>query len=141
MSIAGRRRKAAPKHAAPTGDAPSSAKPRKRDNTTFMLIAILVVTSGFVAGTTASFTASTRNGGNTFTVGAIFSPTAPAGTFSNATASFSWTNVDSVTYPVNSGVGYRVLRGSSALGPTDTAGSAPNCTSALRSRVSNHKRS
>lgn len=97
----------------------------RRDPTSFMLVAVLVVTSGFVAGTTATFTASTRNGGNTFTVAGIFSPTNPSASISASTVSFAWTNVNS-GLAANTGVGYRVSR-SAALDPADTAGTAPAC--------------
>ena len=131
MGVLGRR-KAQPKHAmtarsssSPPSSLRSSSTRSRRDPTSFLLVAVLVVTSGFVAGTTATFTASTRNAGNTFTVAGIFTPTSPSASISGTTVSFAWTNVNAGN-AANAGVGYRVSR-SSPLDPTDTGGTAPSC--------------
>ena len=56
------RRRPAPRHALPT----PVRRPAKRNHGTLLgVVAILVITSGFVAGTTATYTASSSSGGST----------------------------------------------------------------------------
>jgi hypothetical protein len=121
------RRKLPPRHVLEPSPSGPAAPRRRRDNTTLVLIVVLVLTSSFVVGTTATFTASTRNTG-TFTVGGIATPTAPVVSMDGTTANFSWTAVSGAAN--NANVGYRVSR-KGVGGPTTTAGSgsAPNCAS------------
>jgi hypothetical protein len=118
-----RRRKAAPRHALP---AATRKGVRGADRTTLMLIISLVLTSGFVVGTTATFNATTQNGGNTFTTASIDTPTNPIGSMSGSSGNIAWTNVNTAL-AYNANVGYRVLR-KGVSGPSNTGGTAPSCT-------------
>jgi hypothetical protein len=118
-----RRRKAAPRHALP---AATRKGVRGADRTTLSLIIVLVLTSGFVAGTTATFNATTQNGGNTFTTASIDTPTNPIGSMSGSSGNIAWTNVNTAL-AYNANVGYRVLR-KGVNGPSNTGGTAPSCT-------------
>jgi hypothetical protein len=113
--------KVVPRHALPSGK-----RPAKRDNTTIALVVVLVLTSGFVAGTTATFSAATRNNG-TFTIAGIGTATGPSVSLSNVTATVGWSGVSGATS--NANVGYRLLR-KNVGGPITTSGSdaAPDCS-------------
>jgi hypothetical protein len=78
-----RRRK--PKHAL--------QRPRRRTDrgTTIGLVVILVLTSAFVAGTTATFTASTTNPNNNFATTALRAPTGAAVTGVGDDMKITWT--------------------------------------------------
>jgi hypothetical protein len=98
------RRKPRPRHALP--DAPRPPAPRRKgDGTTLGILVILVLTSGFVAGTTATFTSSTSNAGNEFSAAALAPPTGLKATPQGSNVLVEWT--DAGTYDVLD-AGYRI---------------------------------
>jgi hypothetical protein len=122
-------RKPPPRRALPAPPRSPDRRPRHGQDfsTTIGLIVVLVLTSAFVAGTTATFTASTRNTGK-FTIAGLGKPTTPTASMGGTTATFGYTAA-SAGADYNVGIGYRIMR-KSVGGPTTTAGSssAPDCT-------------
>lgn len=124
-------RRPPPRHALPpSGRSGRRSGGRRPVGTNLVLYAVLVLLSGFVVGTTATFNATTRNAGNSFTTAAITQPTAPAAPGSHLTgtsAQVRWT-APTANPAANGGIGYRIRR-AYAGGPTDTAGTSPGCGS------------
>ena len=98
-------------------------EPRKGDHTTLVLVLLLVLTSGFVAGTTATFNARTRNPANTFATAALSVPTNLSLTPSGSDVVAAWTNVAGTN---NAGAGYRISYFDRGAG-TVTAGLPSAC--------------
>ena len=92
--------------------------PRQGDHTTLILVLLLVLTSGFVAGTTATFNARTRNPSNTFATAALSVPTNLSLTPSGSDVVVAWTNVTGTN---NAGAGYKVSFFDRGAGTTTAA--------------------
>lgn len=112
-----RRRRAAPRHALPL--ARRSSRP---DRTTLVLVIVLVLTSGFIVGTTASFNATTNNAGNTFTVAGISPPLNASVAFGGTTAVVTYVGTSGVNN--NANVGFHATRANIG-GPRLNDGSVP----------------
>jgi hypothetical protein len=96
------RRRPAPRHALPT----PVRRPAKRNHGTLLgVVAILVITSGFVAGTTATYTASSTNSGNEFSAAALSGPSGLKATPSGSSVQLQWS--DAVGWD-NTDTGYRL---------------------------------
>jgi hypothetical protein len=87
VRLPGLRRKPSPRHALP-----ESAGRRRTDGATLGIVVALILTSGFVAGTTATFTAGTENSNNVFATAALNAPSAVSASLSDNTATIAWTN-------------------------------------------------
>jgi hypothetical protein len=85
------RRKPPPRHALPD-EAPLAPTPKRRDGSTIGVILVLVLTSGFVAGTTATFTGTTTNAGNEFAAAALSVPAALTAEPKGNNVQLLWTN-------------------------------------------------
>lgn len=96
---------------------------RPGDHTTLILVLLLVLTSGFVAGTTATFNARTRNPSNTFATAALSVPTNLSLTPSGSDVVVAWTNVTGTN---NTGAGYKISFFDRGAGTT-TAGLPSAC--------------
>lgn len=114
-----RRRRSAPQHAAE----PASGG----DRTVLALILALVLTSGFVIGTTASFTASTKNKAS-FSTPALNRPTSASAVVKGKNIEISWSPIDR-NLPRNANSGYRINRKYKGR-PTNNFGGVPSCTTA-----------
>jgi len=119
----GRQQKAPPKHAL---DDHYSTVRRGRDRTTILLLVVLILASGFVVGTAATFNASTKNAGNVFSSLNLRQPTISTGDGASATGdalAVQWTAPSS-----NSGTGYLVSwKDSDNTNPIGTDGSTASC--------------
>src|SRR3954462_15392836 len=82
------------KHALP---APRRARSASDMATTLGILVVLVLTSAFVVGTTASFTASTSNAGNSVATTALRAPTGSSVTGVGDRMQVSWTAPASFT--------------------------------------------
>jgi hypothetical protein len=119
-----RSRRPRPRHALPAG-----STRRTGDGTTVALIAVLVLTSGFVAGTTAAFSGSTTNGGNTFVVSALNQPSSPGGGMDGTTMKVTWSNATDTQATPAATSGYRIYR--KQRGSPAANGTAPTCSGGL----------
>ncbi|MCU1485493.1 MAG: hypothetical protein JWN67_2239 [Actinomycetia bacterium] len=115
------RRKPLPRHALP--DAPRPAAKRRGDGATLGVVLILVLTSGFVAGTTASFTGTVTHKSSVFAVAALSSPTNAGGVMKNTSMEVTWSPVANTVE--NAGAGYLVNR--KDLSAPNADGSSPGC--------------
>jgi hypothetical protein len=97
------RRKPQPRHALPPGS--SAPTPKRRDGTTIGIILVLVLTSGFVAGTTATFTGTTTNASNEFAAAALSIPTGPKVVPQGNDVKVTWTDAGTAD---DTGAGYRI---------------------------------
>jgi hypothetical protein len=86
-------------------------------------VVILVLTSGFVAGTTASFTGTVTHKASVFAVAALSSPTNAAGVMKNTSMEVTWSPV--LATVENAGAGYLVNR--KDLGAPSATGTSPGC--------------
>lgn len=116
-----------------------------RDNTTIVLIIVLILTSGFVAGTTASFNAMTRN---TLTIGlgatttttttttvpqteAPSAPTGVVGVHAGSAIDVSWTNGGTGGSPSSFDIQHMSKAPAAAGGTTDCTGTSLESTVAF----------
>jgi hypothetical protein len=99
-----RGRKPSPRHALEPAVAPRRA--RRSDGTTLGVMVVLVLTSAFVAGTTATFTSTATNGSNEFAAAALASPTLPFTAEPKGNdVQLNWTNASGTD---STGAGYRL---------------------------------
>lgn len=96
------RRKPPPRHAL---ERPTQAPRRRGDGTTLGVILVLVLTSGFVVGTTATFAGSNDNAGNEFAAAALAVPSSFTAEPTGDDVQLNWTDAIGAD---SSGAGYRV---------------------------------
>lgn len=115
--------------------------PRREAKRSLMIAFVVILGSGFVVGTTASFTSNTSNRGNTFSSAALTAPQGLTGTAAGTDVNLGWT---AGSFGGGTGFGHRVLErslgvqadprdGSAAPGAcadTDTFGTAVGRTAA-----------
>jgi hypothetical protein len=100
-----RGRKPPPRHALEPATTPTRP-PRRSDGTTLGIIVVLVLSSAFVAGTTATFTSTATNSSNEFAAAALATPGLPFTAEPKGNdVQLNWTNA---TGSDSTGAGYRL---------------------------------
>jgi hypothetical protein len=84
---------------------PLASRQRRGDGTTLGVILALVITSGFVVGTTATFTSTTTNANNKFVAASLSTPRNLTATPSGANVVLAWANATGLDV---ASAGYRV---------------------------------
>ena len=129
------RRKPQPRYALAPGQVPSRqpmARPRTKRSghgSTLGIVLAIIVTSGFVAGTTATFTAGTTNAGNVFAAAALDVPTAITATPGNSSATNMTVKLDwtAAAGADSASAGVRVLAADYQAAPSANAGATYTC--------------
>lgn len=116
-----------PKHALPRGGVrhlyqPKHAAPRSGERSTLLVLLALLLSSGLVVSTSASFNASVTDDASQFAMAALDRPSNLTGEMAGTGASLAWFGV---TGPSNEDAGYNVLW-ADAGAPT-AAGESPTC--------------
>ena len=118
--LAGRWRKPAPRHALGTAE-----RTKAEPSSTLALLFVLVLTSGFVAGTTATFTAGATNS-NSLATGVLDSPSSGIATLRGDSITLSWGLMGGGVDQLD--IGYRLRHQDG--GQATTTGTSPGCPAA-----------